>query len=86
MIANPHAVLRLARRECLVAIAREPAHLIEDPAPMRADELAADAVLSLENRRRYMAQSSATVAGLAAPVPQRQPMLPIVSPIHHKED
>lgn len=39
-----------------------------------AADRAADAMLSLENRERYLAQSAATIAGHPAPLPEREPL------------
>lgn len=41
-----------------------------------AADRAADAMLSLENRERYLAQSAATVAGHPAPLPERAALSP----------
>lgn len=57
---NVHLVSRMARR----SDAREPLRLTPR-------EIAADELLSLENRQRYQAQSAATLAGRPAPIPPR---------------
>lgn len=78
-VRNPHAVQRLAHRTLSVAVAEhEPSHLLDAPPALTVEEQAADALLSLENRNRYLAQSEDTAAGAPAPIPPR-PALWLVS-------
>ena len=78
-VRNPHAVSRLAHRQLSVGVAEhEPDHLLDAPPALTAEEQAADALVSLENRDRYLAQSEATVVGAPAPIPPR-PSLRLVS-------
>lgn len=78
-IRNPHAVSRIAHRQLSVGVAEhEPAHLIDAPPGLTLEEQAADAMVSLENRDRYLAQSEATVVGAPAPIPPR-PSLRLIS-------
>lgn len=78
-IRNPHLVQRLAHRQLHVGVAaHEPSHVLEAPPSLTVEEQAADALVSIENRDRYLAQSEATLAGAAAPVPPR-PALWLVS-------
>lgn len=64
---NPHLVSRLAR----YSRTGEPLSLTER-------EIAADELLSLENRERYVEQSASTRCGSAAPLPPRRPALRLV--------
>jgi hypothetical protein len=50
--------------------------MIDDPIKPTLDELANQALLSLENRERYLAQSAATTIGELAALPPRPPLIP----------
>lgn len=66
---NKHATMRLARQGCIQQYHAHPSEVVMSP-----EELAADAIASLENRSRYLAQSADTEAGRHGRLPRRNPL------------
>lgn len=72
---NKHATMRLARQGCIHQFHAHPSDVVLTP-----EELAADAIASLENRERYLKQSRGTVDGEAGLLPRRNPLKLFVNP------
>ena len=72
---NKHATMRLARQGCIHQYHAHPSEVVMTP-----EELAADAIASLENRSRYLAQSADTEAGKHGRLPRRNPLKLFVYP------
>ena len=69
-VTNPHLVLRMARFHSDGY----------DPLKPRREDVAADALLGMENRERYCEQSAHTLDGAAAAVPPRKPLFRFLTP------
>lgn len=72
---NKHATMRLARQGCIHQYHGQHSDILPTP-----EELAADAIASLENRSRYLAQSADTEAGRHGRLPRRNPLKLFVYP------
>lgn len=72
---NKHATMRLARQGCI-----QQYHAHRNEFHLTPQEEAADAIASLENRSRYLAQSADTEAGRHGRLPRRNPLKLFVFP------